>query len=1195
MSNNYTPPPNTEIPFRFSSQGYTSPSSSSIEFKFSPSFRSGDLQSAINIMQLYRESTYTYVKSCPKYVIGYDGGVPQIIDGRCVFGGIRDLGAIISGSYKESPNSFLQASINGVKFSSFSDLLSNCSTDTPRNISSFIKTHLPIDISAEIYVMKLSSYGDLYSDIDIHYPSDIYGYIDVHLPKDISAIIKSWSQSLSYIRSSIRPFYREYLSYVYSNVETHQPDNLTSSLELHQPMDIRSYIDCHIHGEIKSSIRSWYVESESFLLSSTFGFEQGNLLSSLGGSLPRNLITYVKGYVSGANENLVSYIRSFVESPYLGSSIFYHQPENIYSIIRGFVKESYNNVGAIVKSFETIDMYAVVDLHTYESISLSIRPWYIGVTENINSSIRVWSTDYISSNIDSHIWGNLIAIVLPHPPPPLPAIIKGWFRGEDFDLYSNIYGWGQGNLSSISGGHLHGNLNMLMKGVVLGVIKELPTNIYGWQDLNLSSYIGTHKYSNFGILLKGVVLGVTKNIKGLIYGWQEGDLGVITKGGHLPSNMVGYIRIYQSVFENLNALTYGWEVGNISSVVGTHFPLNLSTSIRSWYREIIGNLTTIVRGWQELDIYAKIGTHKPENLGVILKALGRVNKNIKGSIYGWEEAYLGLKLGGTHDPVSILADIFVRQRSSILLDVFIHSWHSSDLNSFLRIVFFENVVANIYPIPPSNLNAYLKVRQSVVLNAYTRGWVSSDLSAVIDQVYYNNLKAVLKVSSDPFRNLKSMLHGIAQRDEILLSSIRSLMFRFIGATIRSTYLSSLYSYVFSIAPKDILARIHSWHTIDLIGIISGIEYPWNLKASIVGSGGFNSINAYIYSIKFGGVYKDLSCKVHSLEYRLLSSEVNVELAHILGAYINPFMVGSNLTANIRPKMIRLTTLVGVSTFRKQDLSAIINFPCFHTGYSSISATIYSKFKSELQGIIRALRFSYKQESIKSSVGYSDYMLVVDKFKLMINVYPSEVFTEDIHRLNISVIQGYSFLSAFIRCTLKSDSLASSIKGLAIPKFSFDRLFNNREQVVTTTYDGVFKSYEVVELSFYSAVKDYYYSSHGSFVWSEDRFKKWMLSIESYIPADTSLKLARRLHKFFILHDIKKFVSLDAAVRFAIDYVTEYPQSNIIASIVGSGYFDYLSGSIFPRSSKKSNNSISSEIKPIERVVVVKTSNSVVDL
>lgn len=1392
MSNEYRPPNVVSIPFKFTDRGYVYPPSTDIKFRFSPSWRSGDLQASINILKLYQDETYSYTKTCPKYLIGYESGVPQLIDGRCIFGGIRDIGSSIVGLAGETPRSNLTAHINGVRLGSFSDLSANCSMDTPRNITAFVGAHLPSDISAELIGSRLSgnldllsnvsthsprdisaiigthlhsdvsaqidglknkgfsdifssvgvhlpgyisssigigypsnllariigidrgvndlqgiiggikktSYGSIQSYIDVHDPSSItasirmfyrsdydlggylwpahesylqanisthvwkvlhahisgggdgfddlvgylngekrksFGYlqssvylhlpknlgmsitgvksdyrdlggflhalhtrflssiIDIHYPEFLTSSIKGWKTSSVGILSSLRVWYRVVVSSIYGEIGTHYPEDITSTIDTHQPIDLYSSIGGHLHGNLSLIIRSWHSGLISDISSNAFGFQDSSITSYIGADVPRNLKVYLRSWFSGATSILGSSVSSWVESPYLGARVYLHKPEDLMFFVRGWSRNNISNLGMYIHIWESGEISSSIDSHLFEEIKSSIRPWYLNINRDLMSRIGVWHDRSIGSIIDTHIWGNLSAKVLPHPPPPLPAIIKGWFVQQDIGLPSNIYGWGQGNLSAFSGGHLYGMLNIIMKGVVIGVTRDIHSNIYGWQDSNLNSTVGMHFPANLGMLLKGVVIGSISNVPARIYGWQESDLGVVSKGGHLPVDIIGHIRIYQSSFRNLRSSIYGWVQGNLYADIDSHSPSNILSSIRPWYTEKTSNIYGSTYGWGYVDIDAVVGMHNPVDLGVILKASERIYKNFKGVIHGWQEVFLGLRLGGTHYPVELPTELHVNQRGIRLLNTFIYAWHRSDLNSQLRIVFFENLSSSLLSIPPSDLVAFMNVISTTNLNAYTRVWLSSYLSAEINQIYFSNLSVNIGINSDPYRNLRSRISSYGSSQSDLGGSTLPMQYRFISSTIRATYLSDLSLYVFAVAPKDIYAFLHAWQIKDLGVFITGQDYPWNLKSSIFGSGSFSEINAFIFSVKASKVFRGILGLIHALEPRELGAEISVEPAILLGAFINPFMLGRNLTASIRPKMIRLTTLVSISTLMKNDLSAIINYPCFKTGYSYLSANIHSKFKAELQGIIFALKYDYRPFDLKASIGYSDNVLCIDKISLRINIFPSEFFTEDIHRINLKISAGRVFLSAFIRCTPVYGNISASIFANKIPKYTFDSLFKNRERVINKTYDGVFKSYEVVEMSFSSAVREYYYNSQGDFAWSNDRFEKWMLAVRSYIPADILLKLSRRLHKATKVYDLRKFLSVDEAIKFAIAYVSEYPTSNIFAEVVGRGYFEYLNCTINPRYVKKSLNSLNSNINSIGMGIVVKTHDSIVKL
>jgi hypothetical protein len=97
----YNKPPLNNIPFKFTTGGYSKPDFSSVPFNFAAAAaantQTASLQAAINVMGIYQTTTYTYLKECPTYVIGYGTGI-QIIQLPCLYGGIRDVGAYLYGN-----------------------------------------------------------------------------------------------------------------------------------------------------------------------------------------------------------------------------------------------------------------------------------------------------------------------------------------------------------------------------------------------------------------------------------------------------------------------------------------------------------------------------------------------------------------------------------------------------------------------------------------------------------------------------------------------------------------------------------------------------------------------------------------------------------------------------------------------------------------------------------------------------------------------------------------------------------------------------------------------------------------------------------------------------------------------------------------------------------------------------------------
>lgn len=88
----------SNLPFTFTSGGYQKPSFDGVNFNWGEATHSAfaNLQAAINVMGVYQDTTYTYLKACPKIVVGYTAHGIQVLQLPCVYGGIRDLGALLT-------------------------------------------------------------------------------------------------------------------------------------------------------------------------------------------------------------------------------------------------------------------------------------------------------------------------------------------------------------------------------------------------------------------------------------------------------------------------------------------------------------------------------------------------------------------------------------------------------------------------------------------------------------------------------------------------------------------------------------------------------------------------------------------------------------------------------------------------------------------------------------------------------------------------------------------------------------------------------------------------------------------------------------------------------------------------------------------------------------------------------------------
>lgn len=188
---NYNNPTMSGIGFNFTTGGYSAPGMDELEirFGFRPSYQqTADLQAAINVLGLYQDSTYTYLKSCPTYIVGYGSGGIQIIKAPCIYGGIRDLGAYIHGNPEHADlNAYIDAKLPGADVGAYIKGMAADSADIIGDLKGVFEDTM--DLEASITGQLFRSTEDLNAYLQSVPPADLSGYLNVISTSDLSANI----------------------------------------------------------------------------------------------------------------------------------------------------------------------------------------------------------------------------------------------------------------------------------------------------------------------------------------------------------------------------------------------------------------------------------------------------------------------------------------------------------------------------------------------------------------------------------------------------------------------------------------------------------------------------------------------------------------------------------------------------------------------------------------------------------------------------------------------------------------------------------------------------------------------------------------------------------------------------------------------------------------------------------------------
>ena len=295
----YTPPPKNNIPFTFTTGGYQAPDFNNISANFSTGAiksQMANLGAAIKGLQNYQHETFTFLKYCEQYIIGYSQHGVQIIKGKCHYGGIRDLGADIGGHYPVDLPAFLR----GVVYADLpAEILPELGTQgkdlpaiigghLPENLGAIISAHLPRDLSAYIRGFAFKDLGALITSI---YEQNLPGYIFGVGPKDLPAYLKVWPQEdlSAFIHGWQTVDLPAYLNATYYR-------NLSAYIATHSPRNLRGIIKGWVREatyDLGANVFSYAVHNLPAFIRAT---EMAQLPAYLFAIRPRNITAFIHGW-----------------------------------------------------------------------------------------------------------------------------------------------------------------------------------------------------------------------------------------------------------------------------------------------------------------------------------------------------------------------------------------------------------------------------------------------------------------------------------------------------------------------------------------------------------------------------------------------------------------------------------------------------------------------------------------------------------------------------------------------------------------------------------------------------------------------------------------------------------------------------------------------------------------------------------
>lgn len=545
-------------------------------------------------------------------------------------------------------------------------------------------------------------------------------------------------------------------------------------------------------------------------------------------------------------------------------------------------------------------------------------------------------------------------------------------------------------------------------------------------------------------------------------------------------------------------------------------------------------------------------------------------------------AYVGRVFGkdlpafiGVETPADLQAYVNTFQTDTSDLPASIHGWQTSDLAGQINAMIAAALSAYIVAVPPVDLPAYIKPWPMKQLPADIYGWGQLDLPAALYAMQKGDLPAY--IGTVPPKDLGAILKGwVREAIKNLPATITGFTYDDLPASIRATYLKDLPAFLGAVPVQNLPAFIRGWQEVDLPASLVGVYGEYDLRASINSTNNYKNLIAYIRATQATAVSKDLPASIQGWYMSDINAYINSTPSANLTAYLNAIGQTADLRATIIPKTIRLTSVLDVITMAHSDLSAVINPSCIWSEFRDLTAYARAVYKGDLSATLIGKRYATTEVNLGAKLGYADTYTFMDKLPISIQIATQSYRYIDKLPILIKIFGAEQDLTATITGTYLYNNLLASITAVYLEPHHFDNT-KNKDRVYNRTYSGIQQTLELIELSFSSIVKEYFYSGSGTTAWKTDRADKWILDIASYIPQNLAINLERKLHKFRSLYDLSRYADIDEAVRLAIDYVTSYPYDDISAYINPHGGYLNLSAMVSGRGITSTNDNLQATI------------------
>lgn len=386
----YSKPPMNNLPFIFGSGGYSKPDFGAVGFNFT----TRDINNAVSSMGASITGLgQDYLKECPTYVVGYGAYGVQIIKGRCIYGGFRDMTAFIKALKGKEVPADLPASIIGQLAFEHGD------ADLPASITSFVEKYLTANIAGI-------------------------------LPIDLGGQIRVWQRTVEDLAASIRGWQTKDLSASILGVMGY---DLPASVVPIPPKDLPAYLKVWPQEDLPAGIYGWQEKD----LGAVVQANQTNLLTASIGAHPWvDLGARLKGWAREVPANLQGIIGAvaFDDLPAFVRAIYLDNlPASIFAIAP-------KDLSAIIHGYQATDLPASIigDAYPFNlTASINGAGGFFDLPATIFPAAQTNIFNNLSARVTSWYEHNLQAIISVATPGNLPASL--YAQGGSSDLRARIY------------------------------------------------------------------------------------------------------------------------------------------------------------------------------------------------------------------------------------------------------------------------------------------------------------------------------------------------------------------------------------------------------------------------------------------------------------------------------------------------------------------------------------------------------------------------------------------------------------------------------------------------------------------------------------------------------------------------------------------------------------------------------------